>query len=105
LHAEGGVSLPRFLPVAGPLRGGIRTAARILLEIGDASAFKTTGHPTRTGNRELKRAFFLAAFAELSDPFCIPVAAKGQWEQAFPRSELSKRANTRRPGSLLNTPV
>ncbi|WP_037078143.1 IS110 family transposase, partial [Pseudonocardia spinosispora] len=25
-------------------------------------------HPARTGNRKLKRAFFLAAFAALSDP-------------------------------------
>jgi hypothetical protein len=25
-------------------------------------------HPTRTGNRKLKHAFFLAAFAALSDP-------------------------------------
>ena len=69
---------------------GVRTAARILLEIGDASAFKTSAHlaayagiapvtrrsgtsirgehPARTGNRKLKRAFFLAAFAALSDP-------------------------------------
>jgi transposase len=69
---------------------GVRTAARILLEIGDASAFKTAGHlaayagiapvthrsgssirgehPARSGNRKLKRAFFLAAFASLSDP-------------------------------------
>ena len=69
---------------------GVRTAARILLEVGDASAFKTSGHlaayagiapvthrsgssirgehPTRAGNRKLKRAFFLAAFAALADP-------------------------------------
>lgn len=69
---------------------GVRTASRILLEIGDASAFKSSGHlaayagiapvthrsgssirgehPARTGNRKLKRAFFLAAFAALSDP-------------------------------------
>ncbi|UMP07069.1 IS110 family transposase [Amycolatopsis sp. EV170708-02-1] len=69
---------------------GVRTAARILLEIGDASGFKSSGHlaayagiapvthrsgtsikgehPARTGNRRLKRAFFLAAFAALSDP-------------------------------------
>jgi transposase len=69
---------------------GVRTGARILLEIGDASAFPTSGHlaayagiapvsrisgssikgehPARTGNRKLKRAFFLAAFAALSDP-------------------------------------
>ncbi len=69
---------------------GVRTAARILLEIGDASAFKSSGHlaayagiapvtrtsgssikgehPARTGNRKLKRAFFLAALAALHDP-------------------------------------
>ncbi len=69
---------------------GVRTAARILLEIGDASNFASSGHlaayagiapvtrssgtsikgehPARTGNRQLKRAFFLAAFAALSDP-------------------------------------
>lgn len=81
-------------PLSGVLTSmpgiGVRTAARILLEIGDASAFKTSGHlaayagiapvthnsgssikgehPARTGNRKLKRAFFLAAFAALSDP-------------------------------------
>ncbi|WP_216206273.1 IS110 family RNA-guided transposase [Amycolatopsis aidingensis] len=81
-------------PLAGVLTSmpgiGVRTAARILLEIGDASAFASSGHlaayagiapvthrsgssikgehPARTGNRKLKRAFFLAAFAALSDP-------------------------------------
>ncbi|GLZ37395.1 hypothetical protein Acsp05_10200 [Actinokineospora sp. NBRC 105648] len=69
---------------------GIRTAARILLEIGDATGFASSAHsaayagiapvnhrsgssirgehPARTGNRTLKRAFYLAAFAALSDP-------------------------------------
>ena len=69
---------------------GVRTAARILLEIGDASAFASSAHlaayagiapvthrsgtsikgehPARAGNRKLKRAFFLAAFAALRDP-------------------------------------
>jgi transposase len=81
-------------PLAGVLISmpgiGVRTAARILLEIGDASAFKSSGHlaayagiapvtrssgssikgehPARTGNRKLKRAFFLSAFAALHDP-------------------------------------
>jgi transposase len=81
-------------PLAGVLISmpgiGIRTAARILLEIGDASGFASSGHlaayagiapvtrssgtsikgehPARTGNRKLKRAFFLAAFAALHDP-------------------------------------
>jgi transposase len=69
---------------------GVRTGARILVEIGDASAFPDAAHlasfaglapvtrrsgtsihgetPSRRGNRPLKRAFFLAAFAALKDP-------------------------------------
>ncbi|MDR3084657.1 MAG: IS110 family transposase [Streptomyces sp.] len=69
---------------------GVRTGARILLEVGDGTAFPTSGHlaayaglapvtrrsgtsirgehPSRGGNKQLKRAFFLAAFAALSDP-------------------------------------
>ncbi len=69
---------------------GVRTAARILLEVGDGTAFPTPGHlaayaglapvtrrsgssirgehPPRGGNKNLKRAFFLAAFAALADP-------------------------------------
>jgi transposase len=69
---------------------GVRTAARILLEIGDISAFATPGHlaayaglapvtrrsgssikgehPPKGGNKNLKRAMFLSAFASLSDP-------------------------------------
>ncbi len=70
---------------------GVRTAARILLEVGDGSSFPTAGHlaayaglapvtrrsgtsirgehPARAGNKHLKRAFFLSAFAALrADP-------------------------------------
>jgi transposase len=69
---------------------GVRTAARILLEVGDGTAFKTPGHlaayaglapvtrrsgisirgehPPKGGNKQLKRAFFLAAFASLAHP-------------------------------------
>ena len=69
---------------------GVRTGARILLEVGDGSTFPTSGHlaayaglapvtrrsgtsirgehPSRSGNKHLKRAFFLAAFAALHDP-------------------------------------
>ncbi|WP_435203041.1 IS110 family transposase [Janibacter sp. GS2] len=69
---------------------GVRTAARILLEVGDGSTFPTPGHlaayaglapvtrrsgssirgehPSRSGNKNLKRAMFLAAFAALHDP-------------------------------------
>ncbi|MGH4023971.1 MAG: IS110 family transposase [Pseudonocardiaceae bacterium] len=78
-------------PVLTSMPGiGVRTAARILLEIGDASGFASSAHlaayagiapvthrsgtsikgehPARAGNRKLKRAFFLAAFAALRDP-------------------------------------
>jgi transposase len=78
-------------PVLTSMPGiGVRTAARILLEVGDGSAFTTPGHlaayaglapvtrrsgssirgehPPRGGNKQLKRALFLAAFAALADP-------------------------------------
>ena len=81
-------------PLAGVLTSmpgvGVRTAARILLEVGDGSSFPTAGHlaayaglapvtrrsgtsirgehPPRGGNKHLKRAFFLSAFAALHDP-------------------------------------
>lgn len=69
---------------------GVRTAARILIDVGDGSNFKTAGHlaayaglapatrrsgssirsehSSRRGNKQLKRAFYLAAFASLSQP-------------------------------------
>ena len=70
---------------------GVRTAARILLDVGDGSSFRTAGHlaayaglapvtrrsgtsirgefPARSGNKHLKRALFLSAFAALrADP-------------------------------------
>jgi transposase len=69
---------------------GVRTGARILLEVGDAATFPTSGdpaayaglapvtrrsgssirgeHPLKGGNKQLKRAFFLAAFASLAHP-------------------------------------
>jgi transposase len=68
----------------------VRTGARILAEVGDASAFPTAAHlasyagltptthrsgtsirgegPPRGGNKMLKRALFLASFASLSSP-------------------------------------
>ena len=81
-------------PLSGVLTSmpgiGVRTAARILLEVGDGTAFATPGHlaayaglapvtrrsgtsvrgehPPKGGNKQLKRAFFLAAFASLSHP-------------------------------------
>lgn len=69
---------------------GVRTAARILLDVGDGTAFPTAGHlaayaglapvtrrsgtsirgehPPKGGNKQLKRAFFLSAFASLAHP-------------------------------------
>lgn len=69
---------------------GVRTGARILIEVGDGSTFPTAGHlaayaglapatrssgssirgeqPSRRGNKQLKRPFFLSAFAALGDP-------------------------------------
>ncbi|MBO8203535.1 IS110 family transposase [Streptomyces smyrnaeus] len=69
---------------------GVRTGARILIDVGDGSNFPTAGHlaayaglapatrnsgssirgeqPSRRGKKQLKRAFFLSAFAALSEP-------------------------------------
>ncbi|MFJ8391126.1 IS110 family transposase [Streptomyces sp. NPDC094438] len=69
---------------------GVRTGARILIDVGDGSSFPSAAHlasyaglapatrssgssirgeqPSRRGNKQLKRAFFLSAFAALSDP-------------------------------------
>lgn len=69
---------------------GVRTAARLLIDIGDGSRLPSAAHlaacaglapttrssgssirgeqPSRRGNKQLKRAFFPSAFAALSDP-------------------------------------
>jgi transposase len=69
---------------------GVRTGARILIDVGDGTAFPSAAHlaayaglapatrtsgssirgeqPSRRGNKQLKRAFFLSAFAALSEP-------------------------------------
>ncbi|MGY0058600.1 IS110 family RNA-guided transposase [Streptomyces sp. LZ34] len=69
---------------------GVRTGARILIDVGDGSSFPSAAHlaayaglapatrnsgssirgeqPSRRGNKQLKRAFFLSAFAALADP-------------------------------------
>ncbi|MEY2229357.1 IS110 family transposase [Streptomyces sp. BF23-19] len=69
---------------------GVRTGARILIDVGDGSGFPSAAHlaayaglapatrssgssirgeqPSRRGNKQLKRAFFLSAFAALADP-------------------------------------
>ncbi len=69
---------------------GVRTGTRILIDVGDGSAFPSAAHlasyagltpatrssgssihgeqPSRRGNKQLKRAFFLSAFTALTDP-------------------------------------
>ncbi len=69
---------------------GVRTGARILIEVGDGSTFPTAGHlaayaglapatrssgssirgeqPSRRGNKQLKPTFFLSAFAAPGRP-------------------------------------
>ncbi|MFE3316176.1 transposase, partial [Embleya sp. NPDC059213] len=69
---------------------GVRTGARILIDVGDGSRFPSAAHlaayaglapatrssgssirgekPSRRGNKQLKRAFFLSAFAAPADP-------------------------------------
>lgn len=114
---------PRCAPLAGVLTSvpgiGVRTAARILLEIGDASAFASSAHlaaytgmarsptdpaaasgantPARTGNRKLKRAFFLAAFAALSVPVSRAYYDK---KRAEGKKEAQRRAHLPRPRTL-----
>jgi transposase len=82
---------------------GVRTGTRILIDVGDASTFATSGHlaayaglapasrisgssirgeqPSRRGNKQLKRAFFLAAFASLADP-----ASRTYYDRNAPRA-------------------
>jgi len=78
-------------PVLTSMPGiAVRTAARILVEIGDAGGFRNAAHlaayaglapatrrsgssirgenPSRRGNKQLKRALYLSAFAALRDP-------------------------------------
>jgi transposase len=90
-QVEGMLDAHPLSPVLISMPGvGVRTAARILLEVGDVASFPTSGHlaayaglapvtrrsgtsirgehPPKGGNKQLKRAFFLSAFAALSDP-------------------------------------
>ncbi|MBK3573462.1 IS110 family transposase [Streptomyces sp. MBT65] len=88
---------------------GVRTGARILIDVGDGTAFPTAGHlaayaglapvtrrsgssirggsPSRRGNKHLKRAFFLAAFASLSDP-----ASRAYYERKKAEGKRHKQA-------------
>jgi transposase len=88
---------------------GVRTGARILIAVGDGSAFPTAGHlaayaglapvtrrsgssirgesPSRRGNKHLKRAFFLSAFAALADP-----ASRAYYERKKAEGKRHKQA-------------
>ncbi|MGX4694388.1 IS110 family transposase [Streptomyces sp. JNUCC 63] len=88
---------------------GVRTGARILIAVGDGSAFLTAGHlaayaglapvtrrsgasirgesPSRRGNKHLKRAFFLSAFAALADP-----ASRAYYERKKAEGKRHKQA-------------
>lgn len=91
VQVEKVVDAPPLAEVLTSMPGvGVQTAARILLDVGDASQFPTAGHlaayaglapvtrrsgtsirgefPARSGNKHLKRALFLSAFAALKDP-------------------------------------
>nr|GLK33500.1 hypothetical protein GCM10017611_03420 [Rhodococcus wratislaviensis] len=88
---EGALDDHPLSPVLTSIPGiGVRTAARILIEVGDGSAFPSAAHlaayagiapitrksgssirgehPARSGNKKLKRALFLSALAALHDP-------------------------------------
>lgn len=88
---------------------GVRTGARILIDVGDGSAFPTAGHlaayaglapvtrrsgssirgesPSHRGNKHLKRAFFLSAFAALTDP-----ASRAYYERKKAEGKRHKQA-------------
>lgn len=88
---------------------GVRTGARILIDVGDGSAFPTAAHlaayaglapvtrrswssirgesPSRRGNKHLKREFFLAAFAALADP-----ASRAYYERKKAEGKRHKQA-------------
>jgi transposase len=88
---------------------GVRTGTRILIDVGDGSAFPTAGHlaayaglapvtrrsgssirgesPSRRGNKYLKRAFFVSAFAALADP-----ASRAYYERKKAEGKRHKQA-------------
>lgn len=95
---------------------GVRTGARILIDVddggdSDGSTFPTAGHlasyaglapatrgsgssirgeqPSRRGNKQLKRAFFLSAFAALADPA----------SRAYHDKKIAQANTTPRPSS------
>ena len=98
---------------------GVRTCARILVEIGDGSSFPTAGHlasyaglapvtrrsgssirgehPNRAGNKRLKNAMFMSAFASLrSDPISRAYCE----EQTIRQQEAPRRPDLPSPTPL-----
>jgi transposase len=95
---------------------GVRTGARILIDVGDGSAFPTASHlaaytglahatrrsgssirgesPYRRGNKHLKRAFFLSAFAALADPRPRTPRNRGQLSARYVGFEGVRRTST-----------
>lgn len=98
---------------------GVRTGARILIEVGDGSTFPTASHlaayaglapatrssgssirgeqPSRRGNKQLKRAFFLSAFAALGDPASRAYYEDRPREAPHAGSSLPRQTADRRP--------
>ncbi len=93
---------------------GIRTGARILIEVGDGSSFPSAAHlaayaglapatrnsgssirgeqPSRRGNKQLKRAFFLSAFASLGDP-----ASRAYYDKKIARANTTPKPSSASP--------
>jgi transposase len=95
---------------------GVRTAATLLVTVGDGTSFPTAAHlasyaglaPTtkssgtsihgehapRGGNRQLKRAMFLSAFAALHDP-----ASRTYYDNAGPAAKPTHRPSSASPAN------
>lgn len=93
---------------------GVRTGARILIDVGDGTTFPTAAHlaayaglapvtrssgssirgehPARRGNKQLKRAFFLAAFASLADP-----ASRTYYDKKIAQGNTTPRPSSASP--------
>ncbi len=90
---------------------GIRTGARILINVGDGANFPTTAHlaayaglaPTtrssgtsirgeqqsRRGDKQLKRAFFLSAFATLAHP-----ASRSYYDKEIKEESITRKSSS-----------
>ncbi len=95
---------------------GIRTGARILIDVGDGTAFPSAAYlaayaglappprtsrssirgeqPSRRGNKQLKLALFLSAFAALADP-----ASRTYYDKKTPRVNTTPRPSSASPNA------